>query len=222
MRPFSRIVLPPAAMPQECQPRYFRAVFRRPVCAAERRVRARWRHPARPQGSGLHRLRRDSVRCHHGSPGRRFISAARPRRRGECARRPHRETHQRGQRRELRQWLGSGKRWRRGAGRPLPPAAGRHTSHVDRHALRDGRQRRPLRDASGRSWRPLRPIDYSRAARGRARGTAIHVVSLGDGQQVQDGFALIEHIAPNTKSDQSVRAIAAAARAWRSTASGGA
>ncbi|MEJ1964747.1 MAG: hypothetical protein WDO56_25665 [Gammaproteobacteria bacterium] len=47
-------------------------------------------------------------------------------------------------------------------------------------------------------------------------------MSLGDGQQVQDGFALIEHIAPNTKSDQSVRAIAAAARAWRSTASGGA
>ena len=44
---------------------------------------------------------------------------------------------------------------------------------------------------------------------GERAETAIHVVSLGDGQQVQDGFALIEHIAPNTKSDQSVRAIAA-------------
>ena len=37
---------------------------------------------------------------------------------------------------------------------------------------------------------------------------AIHVVSLADGQQVHDGLALIEHIAPNTKSDQSVRGIA--------------
>ncbi|MEJ0039435.1 MAG: Fe-S cluster assembly protein SufD [Gammaproteobacteria bacterium] len=39
--------------------------------------------------------------------------------------------------------------------------------------------------------------------------TGIHVVSLADGQQVHDGFALIEHIAPNTKSEQSVRGIAA-------------
>ncbi len=44
---------------------------------------------------------------------------------------------------------------------------------------------------------------------GERAETAIHVVSLGDGQQVQDGFALIEHVAPNTKSDQSVRGIAA-------------
>jgi Fe-S cluster assembly protein SufD len=44
---------------------------------------------------------------------------------------------------------------------------------------------------------------------GERAETALHVVSLGDGQQVQDGFALIEHAAPNTKSDQSVRAIAA-------------
>ena len=44
---------------------------------------------------------------------------------------------------------------------------------------------------------------------GERAETALHIVSLGDGQQVQDGFALIEHIAPNTKSDQSVRGIAA-------------
>jgi Fe-S cluster assembly protein SufD len=44
---------------------------------------------------------------------------------------------------------------------------------------------------------------------GERAETAIHVVSLGDGLQVQDGFALIEHVAPNTKSDQSVRGIAA-------------
>jgi Fe-S cluster assembly protein SufD len=37
---------------------------------------------------------------------------------------------------------------------------------------------------------------------------ALHVVSLTDGEQVHDGFALVEHIAPNTKSDQSVRGIA--------------
>jgi Fe-S cluster assembly protein SufD len=37
---------------------------------------------------------------------------------------------------------------------------------------------------------------------------ALHVVSLADQQQVQDGFALVEHIAPNTKSEQNVRGIA--------------
>jgi Fe-S cluster assembly protein SufD len=37
---------------------------------------------------------------------------------------------------------------------------------------------------------------------------ALHVVSLADNQQVQDGFALVEHIAPNTKSEQNVRGIA--------------
>jgi Fe-S cluster assembly protein SufD len=44
---------------------------------------------------------------------------------------------------------------------------------------------------------------------GAGAEAAIHVVSLADGQQVHDGFALVEHIAPNTKSDQSVRGIAA-------------
>ena len=39
--------------------------------------------------------------------------------------------------------------------------------------------------------------------------TTFHVVSLADGQQVHDGFALVEHIAPNTKSEHSVRGIAA-------------
>jgi Fe-S cluster assembly protein SufD len=38
---------------------------------------------------------------------------------------------------------------------------------------------------------------------------ALHVVSLVDGQQVHDAFALVEHIAANTKSDQSVRGISA-------------
>jgi Fe-S cluster assembly protein SufD len=47
------------------------------------------------------------------------------------------------------------------------------------------------------------------ALTGAGAETAVHVVSLADGQQVHDGFALIEHIAPNTKSDQSVRGIAA-------------
>jgi Fe-S cluster assembly protein SufD len=37
---------------------------------------------------------------------------------------------------------------------------------------------------------------------------ALHVVSLGDQQQVHDGFALVEHVAPNTKSEQNVRGIA--------------
>lgn len=37
---------------------------------------------------------------------------------------------------------------------------------------------------------------------------ALHVVSLADHQQVQDGFALVEHIAPYTKSEQNVRGIA--------------
>jgi Fe-S cluster assembly protein SufD len=37
---------------------------------------------------------------------------------------------------------------------------------------------------------------------------ALHVVSLADKQQVQDAFALVEHIAPHTKSEQSVRGIA--------------
>ncbi len=44
---------------------------------------------------------------------------------------------------------------------------------------------------------------------GSGAEAAVHVVSLADGLQVHDGFALIEHIAPNTKSDQSVRGIAA-------------
>jgi Fe-S cluster assembly protein SufD len=44
---------------------------------------------------------------------------------------------------------------------------------------------------------------------GERAEVAVHVVSLADGQQVHDGFALIEHIAPNTKSEQSVRGIAA-------------
>jgi Fe-S cluster assembly protein SufD len=43
---------------------------------------------------------------------------------------------------------------------------------------------------------------------GQGAEAAIHVVSLADGEQVHDGFALVEHIAPNTKSDQSVRGIA--------------
>jgi len=43
---------------------------------------------------------------------------------------------------------------------------------------------------------------------GERAETAIHVVSLADGQQVQDGLALVEHIAPNTKSEHSVRGIA--------------
>ena len=46
------------------------------------------------------------------------------------------------------------------------------------------------------------------ALAGAGAETAIHVVSLADGQQVHDGFALVEHIAPNTKSEQSVRGIA--------------
>jgi Fe-S cluster assembly protein SufD len=40
---------------------------------------------------------------------------------------------------------------------------------------------------------------------GQGAEAAIHVVSLADGEQVHDGFALVEHIAPNTKSDQSVQ-----------------
>ncbi|MEP7244396.1 MAG: Fe-S cluster assembly protein SufD [Gammaproteobacteria bacterium] len=38
---------------------------------------------------------------------------------------------------------------------------------------------------------------------------ALHVVSLADGQQVHDAYALVEHIGANTKSDQRVRGIAA-------------
>lgn len=38
---------------------------------------------------------------------------------------------------------------------------------------------------------------------------ALHVVSLGDQQQTHDGYALVEHIAANTKSEQNVRAIGA-------------
>ena len=45
--------------------------------------------------------------------------------------------------------------------------------------------------------------------KGSGAEAAVHVVSLADGQQVHDGYALIEHIAPHTKSDQSVRGIAA-------------
>ena len=44
---------------------------------------------------------------------------------------------------------------------------------------------------------------------GERAETSIHAVSLADGQQVQDGFALVEHIAPNTKSEHSVRGVAA-------------
>jgi Fe-S cluster assembly protein SufD len=43
---------------------------------------------------------------------------------------------------------------------------------------------------------------------GAGAEAAIYVVSLADGQQVHDAFALVEHIAPNTKSEQSVRSIA--------------
>jgi Fe-S cluster assembly protein SufD len=46
------------------------------------------------------------------------------------------------------------------------------------------------------------------ALAGAGAETAIYVVSLADGQQVHDGFALVDHIAPNTKSEQSVRGIA--------------
>jgi Fe-S cluster assembly protein SufD len=44
---------------------------------------------------------------------------------------------------------------------------------------------------------------------GQGAETAMHVVSLADDEPVQDGFALIEHIAPNTNSENSVRGIAA-------------
>jgi Fe-S cluster assembly protein SufD len=44
---------------------------------------------------------------------------------------------------------------------------------------------------------------------GERAEVSVHVVSLADSQQVHDGFALIEHIAPNTKSEQSIRGIAA-------------
>jgi Fe-S cluster assembly protein SufD len=37
---------------------------------------------------------------------------------------------------------------------------------------------------------------------------ALHVVSLGEQQQTHDGFALVEHIAPYTKSEHTVRGIA--------------
>ncbi len=44
--------------------------------------------------------------------------------------------------------------------------------------------------------------------RGQGAEAAVHVVSLADGQQVHDGFAQIEHIAPHTRSESSVRGIA--------------
>lgn len=37
---------------------------------------------------------------------------------------------------------------------------------------------------------------------------ALHVAALGDGQQTLDAYALVEHAAPHTKSEQTVRAIA--------------
>jgi Fe-S cluster assembly protein SufD len=43
---------------------------------------------------------------------------------------------------------------------------------------------------------------------GEGAETSIYVVSVANGQQVHDGFALVEHIAPNTKSESSVRGIA--------------
>jgi Fe-S cluster assembly protein SufD len=43
---------------------------------------------------------------------------------------------------------------------------------------------------------------------GEGAETSIYVVSVADGQQVHDGFALVDHIAPNTKSGQNVRGIA--------------
>jgi len=43
---------------------------------------------------------------------------------------------------------------------------------------------------------------------GEGAEASIYVVSVADNQQVHDGFALVEHIAPNTKSEQSVRGIA--------------
>jgi Fe-S cluster assembly protein SufD len=44
---------------------------------------------------------------------------------------------------------------------------------------------------------------------GQGAEAAVHVVSLADGQQVHDGFALIEHLGANTKSETSLRGIAA-------------
>jgi len=44
---------------------------------------------------------------------------------------------------------------------------------------------------------------------GRRAEFALHFVSLADQQQVHDAFALVEHVASNTGSEQSVRGIAA-------------
>jgi len=44
---------------------------------------------------------------------------------------------------------------------------------------------------------------------GERASAAISVASLGDRQQIQDAFVLIEHAAPNTKSEQTFRGISA-------------
>jgi len=44
---------------------------------------------------------------------------------------------------------------------------------------------------------------------GRGADAAISVASLGDKQQIQDAFVLVEHVAPNAKSEQTFRGICA-------------
>ena len=44
---------------------------------------------------------------------------------------------------------------------------------------------------------------------GRGADAAISMASLGDKQQIQDAFVLVEHVAPNTKSEQTFRGISA-------------
>jgi len=46
------------------------------------------------------------------------------------------------------------------------------------------------------------------ALAGERAELGLHVVSLADNLQVHDGFALVEHIAPYSKSEQNVRGIA--------------
>lgn len=44
---------------------------------------------------------------------------------------------------------------------------------------------------------------------GRGADAAISMASLGDKQQIQDAFVLVEHVAPHTKSEQTFRGISA-------------
>ena len=44
---------------------------------------------------------------------------------------------------------------------------------------------------------------------GRGADAAISMASLGDKQQIQDAFVLVEHVAPNAKSEQTFRGISA-------------